>query len=236
MVRESAARLTAMNDPRQIGLALHRFNETYDRLPPAVLYDKQGKPLHSWRVLVLPFLGEEALYDEFRLEEPWDSPHNSALIARMPKFYKPRKEKAESMPGLTFCQVFEGPGAAFDSDPRAGLRPYTVGGIKAAVFEGGHVTKLPASFSQLESAFVLLAEAGEAVPWTQPTDIRYEPGQPLPPVGGNFDWSPTFWRSQRQPGTTVVFADARVEFLGRHTDEETIRQRSLRPAEPEHGK
>jgi hypothetical protein len=236
MVRESAVRLSATNNLRQIGLALHQFNETYGRLPPAVLYDKKGQPLHSWRVLVLPFLEEKALYREFRLDEPWDSPHNSPLIARMPRVYAPRSEKAESMPGLTFCQACDGPGAAFDSDPRAGLRRYTVGGIKAAVFEGAHATRLPVSFSEPESAFVLLAEAGEAVPWTQPTDIRYEPGQPFPPVGGNFDWSPTFWRSQRQPGTTAVFADTRVEFLGRHTDEETIRQRFLRPVEPEQGK
>jgi hypothetical protein len=228
--------LVATNHLRQIGLALHEFNVTYGRLPPAVLYNRNGQPLHSWCVLVLPFLDEKALYQEFRLNEPWDSSHNSALIARMPRVYEPRSEKAEAMPGLTFCQVCDGPGAAFDSDPRAGLHPYTVGGIKAVVFEGAHVPRLPLSFSEPESAFVLLAEAGEAVPWTQPTDIRYEPGQPLPPVGGNFDWSPTFWRSQRQPGTTVVFADARVEFLGRDTDEETIRRHFLRPVEPERGK
>jgi hypothetical protein len=236
MVRESAARLSATNQLRQIGLALHQFNETYGRLPPAVLYDEKGRPLHSWRLLLLPLLGDKTLYQEFRLDEPWDSPQNSALIARMPRFYEPRAEKAGNMPGLTFCQVCDGPGAAFDSDPGAGLCPYTVSGIKAAVFEGAHVTKLPTGFLESESAFVLLAEAGEAVPWTQPTDIHYKPGQPLPAVGGNFDWSPTFLRSQRQPGTTVVFADMRAEFLGRDTDEDTIRRRILRPAEPDPGK
>jgi hypothetical protein len=201
-------------------------------LPPAVLYSKDGRPLHSWRVLLLPFLEEEALFREFKLDEPWDSPHNRALITRMPRVYAPRREKAESMPGLTFCQVVDGPGAAFESDPRAGLRPYTVGGIKAAVFEGGRVTSLPASFSYPDCPFLLLAEAGEAVPWTQPGDIRYEPGQPLPPLGGNFDEPPTLWRSQRQLGTTVVYADATVEFLSGATNEDKISRRILR-REPE---
>jgi hypothetical protein len=222
-----------MNNLRQIGFALHDFNDTHGRLPPAVLYSKAGRPLHSWRVLLLPFLEEGALYQEFKLDEPWDSPHNSALIARMPKVYAPRREKAESMPGLTFCQVFDGPGAAFESDAHAGLHPYTVGGIKAPIFEGGQATRLPTSFSKSDSAFVLLVESGNAVPWTQPTDIRYEPGQPLPPLGGNFDEAPTFWRSQRQLGTTVVYADASVEFLGRQTDEEALGKRIARDSESE---
>ena len=56
--------------------------------PPAYTTSKDGKPLLSWRVLILPYLEQEALYKEFHLDEPWDSPHNRTLIARMPAVYR----------------------------------------------------------------------------------------------------------------------------------------------------
>src|SRR5262249_19374530 len=55
-----------------------------ESLPPAASYDLQGKGLQSWRVHLLPFLGEDKLYKEFRLNEPWDSDHNKKLLSRMP--------------------------------------------------------------------------------------------------------------------------------------------------------
>src|SRR5581483_2163049 len=53
--------------------------------PPTTLYDKEGRPTLSWRVALLPYLGEEALYKEFKLDEPWDSLHNKKLLKKMPK-------------------------------------------------------------------------------------------------------------------------------------------------------
>lgn len=58
---------------------MHEYQHKHGRLPPAVVHGPEGKPLHSWRVLLLPFIGQEALYKQFKLEEPWDSPHNLSL-------------------------------------------------------------------------------------------------------------------------------------------------------------
>src|SRR5690242_17032670 len=73
--REAARRSQCKNNLKQIGLALHNYHETYGGLPPAFVADDQGRPMHSWRVLILPFLGEQALYNEYNLSEPWDGPN-----------------------------------------------------------------------------------------------------------------------------------------------------------------
>jgi len=84
--------LNAMNAMRQIALAIHNFHDTYRHLPPQSLVSADGKRLLSWRVLVLPYLGQQALYDQFHLDEPWDSPHNKTLLAEMPDVYKSTKQ------------------------------------------------------------------------------------------------------------------------------------------------
>ncbi len=87
-LRRPAERAQDMNSMKQISLALHSYESARKRLPPQALVDKQGRKLLSWRVLLLPYLGEQALYDQFHLDEPWDSPHNRDLIPRMPAVYR----------------------------------------------------------------------------------------------------------------------------------------------------
>src|SRR5205807_620844 len=117
---EAAARMAAGNHVKQIGLALYEFRQAHGRLPPAIVYDKDGTPLHSWRVLLLPYLEQDDLFRRFRLNEPWDSPANADLLPLIPKVYAAREATAE--PYTTYYQVFDGPGAAFESDRRLGLR------------------------------------------------------------------------------------------------------------------
>ena len=77
-------RMQAASNLRQIGLALSDYEAEHGRLPPAIVRDSGGRPLYSWRVLILPYLGEEELYNEFRRDEPWDGPHNRRLIDKAP--------------------------------------------------------------------------------------------------------------------------------------------------------
>src|SRR6185295_2767398 len=77
----------AMNNLKIIGLAMHNYHDTNQRFPAAAIYDKQGKPLLSWRVAILPYLNQKQLYESFHLDEPWDSEHNRKLIPRMPAEY-----------------------------------------------------------------------------------------------------------------------------------------------------
>jgi hypothetical protein len=153
-VRIPTERVTSANNLRQIALAMHDYQQRHNNLPPPAIYDKDGKPLLSWRVALLPYLGLNDLYKEFHRDEAWDSPHNSKLLERMPQIYKSVPRHTD-----THYQVFVGPGAAF---------------------EGKKGLSLPDDFPDGTSNTLLLVEAAEQVPWTKPDDLPFDPKGPLP--------------------------------------------------------
>jgi hypothetical protein len=159
-------RETSKQNLKLIGLAMHNFRDTYNRFPFAAMYAKHDKerkkPLLSWRVAILPFIEEDKLYSEFKLDEPWDSDHNKKLLPRMPKIYGPSDAKSEHS---TFYQVFVGKGAAFDDGMKINIAHFTDG----------------------TSNTLLVVEAAKAVPWTKPEDLPYDPEKSLPKLGGLFD-------------------------------------------------
>jgi hypothetical protein len=151
---------------KQLALAMYSYQDDHGQLPPAVVYGADGEPLYSWRVLLLPYISQEKLYNKFKLNEAWDSPHNYELLYEMPGTYAPPPGKRSKAPAYhTFCKVFVGKGAAFEG--QKGLR-------------------LSADFPDGISNTILIAEAGEPVPWTKPQDLPYDPDQPLPDLRGLF--------------------------------------------------
>ena len=109
-VRSESGERLIPSTRKSIALAMHSFLDENGTFPPAA-WSKSGKPLLSWRVAILPWLGEMALYRQFRLDEPWDSPHNIKLLAAMPDVYHCGGRKED---GKTATMVFTGEGAAFD--------------------------------------------------------------------------------------------------------------------------
>jgi eukaryotic-like serine/threonine-protein kinase len=85
-LQAARAQLQSIRNLQEIGRGMGGFYDAHGHFPPTMIYGS-GKPLLSWRVLILPFLGEEKLYKEFKLEEPWDSPHNRKLLTKRPKVY-----------------------------------------------------------------------------------------------------------------------------------------------------
>jgi DNA-directed RNA polymerase subunit RPC12/RpoP len=77
--REAARRSSSMNNLKQIGIALHNYHDTHGQFPPAVVTDANGQPLYSGRVLLLPFMEQQAIFNAFNKNERWDSPANMAL-------------------------------------------------------------------------------------------------------------------------------------------------------------
>lgn len=75
--REAARRTQCKNNLKQIALALHNYADVYHSLPPAYTVDANGKPLHSWRTLILPYFDEKLLYDKIDLTKAWDDPVNA---------------------------------------------------------------------------------------------------------------------------------------------------------------
>src|SRR5438105_2465937 len=137
---------------------MHCYCNAHGRLPPAVVYSQDGKPLLSWRVLILPYLELQELYDQFRLDEPWDSPNNLPLVERMPLVYSLPPRKARNLaPNHTVCHVFVGKGTAFE-DPKG---------------------QLLSDFADGTDQTILIFEGGEPVPWTKPQEILFDPDQPL---------------------------------------------------------
>jgi uncharacterized protein (TIGR03067 family) len=182
------ARRRCSSNMGQIMLAMHNYHDTYNHFPRPSICDAAGKQLLSWRVALLPQLGYGELYKEFKLEEPWDTEHNKKLLSKIPKVYAPLGP-APKDPHATFYQVFVGNGAAFEEKKDITLTD---------IFDG-------------TSGTIFLVEAWDAVPWTKPTDLAYDPDKELPKLGGMLgDGLVTFVLGDGSAHTTKNIVDAKV--------------------------
>jgi hypothetical protein len=103
--------MNCSNNLRQIALAIHNYKSVYQQLPPAYTVDAAGNRLHSWRTLILPFVGEQALYNRIDLSKPWDDPAN-AVLQRM-DVVAFRCPSSKTAPGMTTYQIIDDPMSAF---------------------------------------------------------------------------------------------------------------------------
>jgi prepilin-type processing-associated H-X9-DG protein len=157
MMKVSSNRIKSQNNIKQMSLAMINYADTYGGvMPTAAICDKNGKPLLSWRVSILPYIEQDNLYKQFHLDEPWDSEHNKTLIERMPEIYKLPGDKTKYELPSTHYLAFVGNGAALEE--KRGVR-------------------FPAEYTDGTSNTIWVAEAEKAVPWTKPEDISYDPKQ-----------------------------------------------------------
>jgi hypothetical protein len=96
-------------------LAVANYHETYGCFPPAYVADRDGKPMHSWRVLLLPFLEQRALYDAYDFAEPWDGPNNRKLADRVGRIYLRSGLNSDQVRTTSFLAVI-GPETAWRGD------------------------------------------------------------------------------------------------------------------------
>ena len=189
--REAARRAQCVNNLKQIGLALHNYHAANNTFPKAASTDKKGKKLLSWRVAILPYIEQNALYEKFKLDEPWDSPHNKELIQSMPQtFACPSRPITE--PGMTPYRSFVGNGALFDYGREIGMVDVTDG----------------------TSNTIAVVEAKEAVPWTKPDELEFDPKNPTPLFGAG---------SNHSGGFDALFADGSVRFIKVTINPETLK-------------
>jgi hypothetical protein len=163
-VRNAAGRMSGINNLKQLALAMYNYESVNGHFPADAVYDKSGKALLSWRVLVLPYIEQDALYKEFHLDEPWDSDHNKKLLEKMPPLFAGTDEAARKE-HETHYQTFVGKGAIFDGKK----------GVKITDITDG------------TSNTIMLVEAKKAVPWTKPEDVPFDAGKLVPKLGGLFD-------------------------------------------------
>jgi hypothetical protein len=148
----AAQRTQSMNNMKQIGLAMFNFESTFGRFPKRTIDGDDGKPKLSWRVAILPYIEQQELYSQFHLDEPWDSPHNKELIAKMPATY--------ARPG---------------TDPTKGLTPYMVLDADGALFDDDDGPKI-ADVTDGTSNTIMTVETDEdhMVIWTKPEDLEVD--------------------------------------------------------------
>jgi hypothetical protein len=125
--REAARRTQSRNNLKQIALAMHNHHDTFNGFPARVIADSDGKPGLSWRVKILPFIDQGALYNQFHLDEPWDSDHNIQLVKQIPPVYTNPNNPELSAEGKTRYVIPEGDGFLFDEDEGPNIRNITDG-------------------------------------------------------------------------------------------------------------
>jgi len=209
--RESARRMSCSNNLKQIGLAFHTYHDKYGHFPPAFTVDEDGKPLHSWRVLILPYIEQSALFEKIRLVEPWDSEHNRQFHAEAPRIFQcPSNSRGHSdfqcptclhnqvaVPGGTSYSVIVGEETAFTGSQPKGLKDMTDG----------------------PSNTIVLVERRSPVNWMDPlSEIPFETAC----KGINVD---AMGISSYHPEcANVAYGDGSVEYLSNTTNSETLRK------------
>lgn len=164
--RAAASRNVAMNNLKQIALALHNYHDAMGAFPATGSMNKDGKPLLSWRVHILPYLEQDNLYKQFKLDESWDSEHNKALIAKMPDIFRSPAQKVGE--GKTTYLAPMGKNTVIAPGPK---------GVKLQDITDG------------TSMSIMTVEANDdaAVIWTKPDDLDIAAGDVLKKLLGHYD-------------------------------------------------
>ena len=149
---EPAIRQESMNNLKRIMLGMHNYHDTNKSFPPAFI-SKDGKPLLSWRVAILPFVDQKALYERFKLDEPWDSEHNKKLVVHMPEVYVSPASKLND--GHTVYLTPRGTGTAFPGEKGVKIRQIADGTSKTIA--------------------IVEVDDDHAVVWTKPDDWKFDP-------------------------------------------------------------
>ena len=190
--REAARRTQCKNNLKMIGIALHSYHDAYGSFPPAYIADADGRPLHSWRVLILPFLDEAALYNQYDFSEPWDAPNNSRLLSQIPQVYSCPSHTIQHS-GMTAYSAVWGANAAFPGAAPIRTRDITDG----------------------TSNTLMVGEASQAnIPWLKPDDVNVDK---TPNLG-----NPSGFSSDHVGGVQFLLADGSVRFISLNVAQQTV--------------
>jgi prepilin-type processing-associated H-X9-DG protein len=213
--REIAARARSINNLQQMGLAMHNFHASNTAFPPAVIYGPDGKPWHSWRVLILPYLESIDLYNAYDFSQPWDSPKNKPLIDKMPAVYRDPIHGDNKEP-YTHYAALVGPAAIFRPDgakqTNAKETPLGKWGLGLESITDG----------TSNTVMISSVEPGRKIPWTKPEDIDAGPrfkgfGHP-----GGIAAPYTFHGPGGGKAAPFAFADGSVRMIGASVNPRTL--------------
>lgn len=164
--RAAADLVRRKNNLKQIGIAMHTYLDSHQHFPRQAIFSPPpetggpgSKPMLSWRVAILPYIEQESLYKQIRMDEPWDSEHNSQFHKQMPQIYAGPGLPADAEPGMTRIQVLTGDETMFPKPTPA--NPVVKVGI-GSVQDGLSNT-------------IMVVEAEKPVNWMAPEDVSFKP-------------------------------------------------------------
>jgi hypothetical protein len=180
---------------QRIGIAMQSYYKTYNSFPPAYVADAKGRPMHSWRALLLPYL-DKTLAAQYRLDEPWDGPNNRALHAHMPAVFRCPADPSPATGGVTDYIVLSGPGAVFD---------------------GTQSTKLDEITDGADQTLLVVEVVESDIVWLEPRDLKLQQmsGAINVPKGEEVS-------SNHPAGANVLTADGKVHFLSETRSEREV--------------
>ena len=180
--------MQCQNNLKQVALAMHNYHDTYRTFPPAYIADEDGKPIRSWRVLVLPIVEQMALHDQYDFNVPWDAPENqSAANAVIPGYACPSDPASSAARTDTSYVLVTGKGTMFEVGKQPTFRE---------ILDGTANT-------------VMAVEVrGSGINWSEPKDLDIEAFVAMfGPNGTGRNASP------HPGGMNAAFADGSVRFL-----------------------
>jgi len=219
--RAAARRAASTNNLKQFALACHNFHDTYGSFPPAAVIGPDGKPWHSWRVLLLPFLGgteEEAIYKQYDFSQPWDSPRNVALTRKMPSVFR---DPVREGPPDTFTDYAAITG--IDAIFQPGLVTMKSADDFPACLTAGKKATL-ASVTDGTSNTIMFATVDPArkIPWTKPEDIVLDDA--FPGIGKPSGIGAVHPTEDGHRMALVAFADGSVQAIADSVATDTLRK------------
>ncbi|MEX0713888.1 MAG: DUF1559 domain-containing protein [Pirellulales bacterium] len=193
--REAARRSQCSANLKWIGEAIYNYHDHYGSLPPAFIADENGRPMHSWRVLLLPYLEQKSLYDQYDFNEPWDGPNNSRLAASMPAIYTCPSDDSSPGQGITSYVVVAGQGTAFDGSKAAAFRDIGDG---------------------VANTVLVVESSGTQINWLEPRDLD------LNQMNFVINGGPTEISSNHVGRANALFADGSVHSLSDTLPPQTV--------------
>lgn len=188
--REAARRNQCLNNERQIALALLNYESAKGHFPPAYTTDANGKPLHSWRVLILPYLSEQATYNQFDLTEPWDSPKNLNAARYMPPAFACPSTSTTNSSNTNYVAVVD----------------------KGTVFPpGGEGTKIEEIKDGLANTVIIVETGGAGIPWSSPDDMSIAELQRLSPSHAGSMMNAAYADGHVSSQTTVTASEVIID-------------------------
>jgi len=173
---------------KQIALAMHNYHDTYKTMPPAYIADEDGKPMRSWRTLILPYVEQAPLYDRYDFNVPWDAPENQMAVNTTLQTYTcPSDPASESAPTDTNYVLITGIGT---------------------IFEVGKKPDFKSILDGTSNTIMLVEMQGSGINWSEPRDMDIEAFVAMFGSGGS---GPSL--SPHPGGLNVAMADGSVRFL-----------------------